>query len=85
MDGVLLDEQGWEALANIRLRRLEEDNAENERLAALVAMTRKAIDDFPGYIDDWGWMLKHVEFFEAFSPEKWGPWLRENEQKQDTA
>ena len=30
----LLNEMGWEALASIRLRRLEEVNAENERLRA---------------------------------------------------
>lgn len=51
MEETLLNEDGWKALANIRLRRLEEVNAENERLrAALVEIeefTSDAPDDDP--------------------------------------
>ena len=36
MSEPLLNEMGWEAVANLRLKRLEEVNEENERLRAQI-------------------------------------------------
>jgi hypothetical protein len=39
----LLNEMGWEALANIRLRRLEEVNEENVKLRAALMKIRDVV------------------------------------------
>lgn len=42
----LLNDMGWEAVANLRLRRLEQVNAENERLRQVEAMARYVLEKF---------------------------------------
>lgn len=48
MSEVLLNEEGWEALANLRLKRLNEVNAENEQLRLRISQLEEQLDYVEG-------------------------------------
>ena len=55
---------------------------ELERLRHEVSVARKAMADFPNYIDDWGWLASHLEFVDIFRPDL-SDWIRREDVPED--